>query len=142
MIFREKSLAEKKKNDTEIIIILSLSLFSGHLKESNRKDCVLIIDPETGEITLERISAQIRVKKTRPERPDRSELNPKSMPSSLLLGGDPPPSSGGGASTYHTPPKSSSNGITSRPLTPLEPLMRRGSPGKIHERFKLHKCYS
>ena len=42
---------------------------SGHVKEANKKDCILIIDPETGEITLERLSAHILVKKTRPERP-------------------------------------------------------------------------
>jgi len=43
--------------------------FSGHQKEANAKDCLLIIDHVTGEITLEKLSSQIMVKKTRSEKP-------------------------------------------------------------------------
>ena len=43
---------------------------SGHQKEANCKDCLLIIDHVTGEITLEKLSSQIMVKKTRSEKPD------------------------------------------------------------------------
>ena len=43
---------------------------SGHQKEANGKDCLLIIDHVTGEITLEKLSSQIMVKKTRAEKPD------------------------------------------------------------------------
>ena len=32
---------------------------SGHVKDSNKKDCVLIIDQETGEITIERLASQV-----------------------------------------------------------------------------------
>jgi hypothetical protein len=41
---------------------------SGRVKNANPKECILIIDRETGEITLETLSSQILVKKTRPER--------------------------------------------------------------------------
>ena len=44
--------------------------FSGHQKESNAKDYLLVIDHVTGEITLEKLSSQIMVKKTRSEKPD------------------------------------------------------------------------
>ena len=33
--------------------------YSGHVKDSNKKDCVLIIDQETGEITIERLASQV-----------------------------------------------------------------------------------
>jgi ELL-associated factor len=75
------------------------------VKDSNKKDCVLIIDHETGEITIERLTSQILLKKTRPEKPEKPER---------------------GATT--------SLGVasaTSRPLTPLESSnSRKGSPGK------------
>ena len=44
--------------------------FSGHQKEANAKDCLLIIDHVTGEITLEKLSSQLMVKKTRAEKLD------------------------------------------------------------------------
>jgi len=46
--------------------------FSGHQKEANVKDCLLIIDHATGEITLEKLSSQIMVKKTRAEKPEKN----------------------------------------------------------------------
>ena len=62
--------------------------FSGHQKEANAKDCLLIIDHVTGEITLEKLSSQLMVKKTRAEKldgkgPQDSSLNipaPSSRP--------------------------------------------------------------
>ncbi|XP_040574028.1 uncharacterized protein [Lepeophtheirus salmonis] len=42
--------------------------FGGHAKESNKRECILIFDAETGEFTLEKISSQILLKKTRPEK--------------------------------------------------------------------------
>merc|ERR1711936_1541880 len=45
--------------------------FGGHQKEANAKDCLLIIDHVTGEITLEKLSSQLMVKKTRAEKLDR-----------------------------------------------------------------------
>ncbi len=83
---------------------------SGHMKDSNRKECILIIDHETGEITLERLSKQIAVKKTRPERPEKGSSS----------------SNGGGGLQLPTPAASSSS---SRPSTPLDQLMRRGGGG-------------
>ena len=44
--------------------------YSGHVKDSNKKDCVLIIDHETGEVTIERLASQVLLKKTRAERPE------------------------------------------------------------------------
>jgi len=42
--------------------------YKGNAKPANSKECILIIDHETGELTLERISNQIMVKKTRHEK--------------------------------------------------------------------------
>jgi len=48
--------------------------YKGNAKPANTKDCILIIDHETGELTLERISNQIMLKKTRAEKPDKSSV--------------------------------------------------------------------
>jgi len=58
--------------------------YKGNAKPANTKDCILIIDHETGELTLERISNQIMLKKTRPEKVGKSEL-----PSGLVLPSNP-----------------------------------------------------
>ena len=42
----------------QVLNILSI-YYSGHVKDSNKKDCVLIIDQETGEITIERLASQV-----------------------------------------------------------------------------------
>jgi len=42
--------------------------YKGNTEPAPPKDCVLIIDHETGELTLERVTNNIRVKKTRPEK--------------------------------------------------------------------------
>jgi len=42
--------------------------YKGNLKPTNAKECVLIIDHNTGELTIERISNQILMKKTRAEK--------------------------------------------------------------------------
>ena len=52
------------------ITYFHINYFSGHQKESNAKDCLLIIDHVTGEITLEKLSSQLMVKKTRAEKLD------------------------------------------------------------------------
>ena len=46
---------------------------SGNQQRANEKECILVIDRVTGEITLEKLSSQIRVKKTRQEKPDRHQ---------------------------------------------------------------------
>merc|ERR1712029_1288539 len=43
----------------------------GSAKPASTKECILIIDHETGELTLERLSNQILLKKTRAEKPER-----------------------------------------------------------------------
>lgn len=47
--------------------------YKGQAKPASTKDCILIIDHETGELTLERLSNQILLKKTRPEKPDKPQ---------------------------------------------------------------------
>lgn len=107
-------------------------LISGHVKPSNRKDCILIIDQETGEVTLERLSGHIMVKKTRKERPETGEKadevpvekleRPEKAAKSSYIG----------------------NGGSSRPLTPIEPFQKSNkasSPGtKGNERRKNALC--
>ena len=61
-----------------VMIELLLLFFSGHQKEANVKDCLLIIDHATGEITLEKLSSQILVKKTRAEKPDQNNIHQES----------------------------------------------------------------
>lgn len=39
--------------------------YKGNVKPANNKECILIIDHETGEFTLERLDSQIMLKKTR-----------------------------------------------------------------------------
>ena len=45
---------------------------SGHQKKANEKECIMVIDHVTGEVTLEMLSSQILVKKTRAEKPERA----------------------------------------------------------------------
>ena len=52
---------------------VSLFCCSGNQQRANEKECILVIDRVTGEITLEKLSSQIRVKKTRQEKPDRHQ---------------------------------------------------------------------
>ena len=85
---------------------MTFDCFSGHQNQAIPKECVLIIDRETGEITLERLSSQLLVKKTRPEKQEK----PPQLPSSSTV--NPPSGAGRGAlpkptSTVHQtkPPK-------------------------------------
>jgi len=45
--------------------------YKGGAKPAGTKDCILIIDHETGELTLERLSNQILLKKTRAEKAEK-----------------------------------------------------------------------
>ena len=65
------------------------TIFTGS-KKAHLKECVLIIDHETGEITLERLTHSINVKKTRVEGSSKSLQNASSTPTSS----SPAPSSG------------------------------------------------
>ncbi|XP_014604683.1 PREDICTED: ell-associated factor Eaf [Polistes canadensis] len=75
------------------------TVFKGS-QRPHHKDCVLIIDRKTGEITLEKLSANIQVKKTRTE--------PKSQ---LHLGT---------STTNNSSTSSSSINNNNRPITPVE----------------------
>ena len=61
---------------------------SGNQQRANEKECILVIDRVTGEITLEKLSSQIRVKKTRQEKPDRHQQQFTQVPPDLNHWGD------------------------------------------------------
>jgi ELL-associated factor len=86
--------------------------YSGHCTDSSQKECVLIIDQTTGEITLEKLSSHMRLKKTRQERPEKSVQIDKMINSGLTA---PPPSN------------ISTNSNSSRPQTPVS-AFKRDSP--------------
>ena len=90
--------------------------FSGHCTDSSQKECVLIIDQTTGEITLEKLSSHMRLKKTRQERPEKSVQIEK-----MINSGSTAPSN---ISTNSNPPGHNS----SRPQTPVS-AFKRDSPG-------------
>ena len=93
---------------------------SGRVKNANQKECILIIDRETGEITIETLSSQILVKKTRAERMTEG--------SAVAAGGLTPTS---------TPAPSSAPPPPSRPQMPVErtkppvPHMARPTPQPV-----------
>jgi len=78
--FKPASVDPTKKSKVEIGESNSLSVtvphsngttettFKGNLKEPGQKECILIIDRHTGEITLEKLSGHMLLKKTRQER--------------------------------------------------------------------------
>ena len=93
--------------------------FSGHCTDSSQKECVLIIDQTTGEITLEKLSSHMRLKKTRQERPEKSVQIEKMINS--------------GSTATMAPSTniiSTNNSNSSRPQTPVS-AFKRDSPGII-----------
>ena len=111
-----------------------MTFSSGFLKDTSHKECVLIIDRVTGEITLEKLSGQMLLKKTRQERrSDKSET----MPDSRL----PMSTSSSSSSTSSAPPAPqplASSSSSSRPQTPVSSF-KRDSPGtysKINSVYK------
>ena len=91
------------------------------MRDSSQKECVLIIDRNTGEITLEKLSKSMQLKKTRQERPEKSAQIEKFI--SAGSSNQQPTSS----SKYNFQSSSSSN---SRPQTPISALTKKDSPGK------------
>ena len=86
--------------------------FSGFLKDSSQKECVLIIDRVTGEITLEKLSGNMLLKKTRQAKTtDKSEQMDRLLPS-----------------TASASSSSNNQGNSSRPQTPVSSF-KRESPG-------------
>jgi len=118
----------------------SQTVFGGHQKKANEKECIMVIDHVTGEVTLEMLSSQILVKKTRAEKPERAihqqnfiqqrqQQKQQQQLSSAPHHSNPPP----------PPPPDKPAGKhrvgTSRPITPME---RSQSPaasslGRAHE---------
>ena len=90
------------------------------MRDSSQKECVLIIDRNTGEITLEKLSKSMQLKKTRQERPEKSAQIEKFI--SAGSSSQQPTSS----SNYNFQSSSSSN---SRPQTPISALTKKDSPG-------------
>ena len=64
---------------------VSLFCCSGNQQRANEKECILVIDRVTGEITLEKLSSQIRVKKTRQEKPDRQQQQFTQVPPAIAI---------------------------------------------------------
>ena len=102
------------------------------MKESNKKDCVLIIDHETGEITLERLTDHILLKKTRSERnhggggqgTSGMGSQPSSRPSTPMETGG-----GGGGSKRASPGMKASN---DRFGTQITEKVSSAAPGRSH----------
>jgi len=103
--------------------------YKGQAKPASTKDCILIIDHETGELTLERLSNQILLKKTRPEKPEKSQGNMgfqlpsddrgcSAAPNPYLVKPEPkkPPASAYQVKREPDKPRVGSGGL--RPLTP------------------------
>jgi len=101
--------------------------YSGFLKDTSHKECVLIIDRVTGEITLEKLSGQMLLKKTRQERRcDKSET----MPDSRLPMSTSSSSSSCASSAPSAPPQpSASSSSSSRPQTPVSSFKRDSPAG-------------
>ena len=102
--------------------------FSGHCTDSSQKECVLIIDQTTGEITLEKLSSHMRLKKTRQERPEKSVQIEK-----MINSGSTAPSN---ISTNSNPPGHNS----SRPQTPVS-AFKRDSPGINNINYILNSIF-
>jgi len=86
--FKPKAIDEDKMGTLEVKEKNSVSVqlphndgvgqthYKGNVDPAPTRDCVLIIDHETGELTLERISNKILVKKTRAEKHVAPPVNP------------------------------------------------------------------
>ena len=59
------------------------TVFKGNQRNYTPKECVLIIDKQTGQITIEKLHHNIQVKKTRSENVNKSV----NVPAQLQLGG-------------------------------------------------------
>merc|ERR1719319_566426 len=64
------------------------TIYKGNTESAPTKDCVLIIDHETGELTLERITNKIMLKKTRPEKREKGE-GEQSLPEAKVEAANP-----------------------------------------------------
>ncbi|RWS28490.1 ELL-associated factor 1-like protein [Leptotrombidium deliense] len=84
------------------------TVFKGS-KKPHQKECVLIIDNETGEITLERLTQNIVVKKTRAEGTSKAQLLQRPITPSMELNGKKtsPPLPGISQQPNHFVPQSS-----------------------------------
>jgi len=117
------------------------TVYKGNAETAPTKDCVLIIDHETGELTLERISNKIMVKKTRPERAGPPGANPyevKSEPNPYEVKANPyevkpnpyevkpPPNS---KPHNDRGPAHRTSGSSVRPNTPQQAQQKKKSPG-------------
>ncbi|XP_066302107.1 ELL-associated factor 1-like [Branchiostoma lanceolatum] len=98
----------------------SKTVFKGHKQPYRSKDCVLLIDPNSGTFTLEKLTSNMQVKKTRLEGKSK-QLQAGLRPST--------PNQAGGS---HPPPPSSTNPPptkTARKESPPEsPLQSLSSP--------------
>jgi len=114
--------------------------YKGQAKPASTKDCILIIDHETGELTLERLSNQILLKKTRAEKPEKSHGGMGfQLPSDGSSGSanpylvkpepDKPPASAYQVKREPDKPRMGSGGI--RPLTPASKQRPAPAPAPV-----------
>ena len=106
-----------------------LLIFRGNVKPSNEKECVLIIDRHTGEITLEKLSSHMLLKKTRQENrkseKQSAQIDKFTLNNSSISTNHPSASS---LSNPVTQPPFSATNSSSRPQTPVSNF-KRESPG-------------
>jgi ELL-associated factor len=147
--FKPASVDPTKKSKVEIGESNSLSVtvphsngttettFKGNLKEPGHKECILIIDRNTGEITLEKLSGHMLLKKTRQERPGKQSAQFEHLVNPPITAEHnhqhlPPPGNGNAATS-----NSNTTGInsiaaksnTSRPGTPVSSFKRDSPAG-------------
>ncbi|XP_018494593.1 ELL-associated factor 1-like [Galendromus occidentalis] len=101
----------------------SSTTFRGNHREYS-KECVLIIDQKTGEVTLERLSCNVQLKKTRAEKSSKAALNPTGRPVNESAVNDGPSAAPAAGKGIETPQPS--NARMKKPL-PAMP-QRRSEP--------------
>jgi len=98
--------------------------YTGPAKDANPRECILIIDHETGELTLERLSNQIILKKTRAEK-NPSSTGPSQNPEPSL----PPAGKPGNPYEVKREPDKPKMGSSGRPPTPSSSSSSKQSSG-------------
>lgn len=62
------------------------TVFKGPTRDYSKKDCLLIINRDTNEITLERLTCNVNVKKTRSENTSKAAAPPPSLQPKISMG--------------------------------------------------------
>uniref|UniRef100_A0A1B0AGD5 Ell-associated factor Eaf n=1 Tax=Glossina pallidipes TaxID=7398 RepID=A0A1B0AGD5_GLOPL len=122
------------KNTTNAFHTIKLSsgvphtIYKGNQKKYT-KECILIYDKETGDITLEKLNHNIQVKKTRSEMTNKANVVPILSGAGGGGGGPPPPVGAGAGSVSAGKLENSTMRITSK--TKVSTGSRRNTISKI-----------